>query len=283
MVEKAHVLANRQNRAVDENYLVSLSDLFIGVLFIFIILLMAFALNYRVQQNAAEEKSNDLQTAVAAAVKNQEEQDRRIAELKTQQVELESKNQQLSDTTAERATLLQNLQRSLAVRGITVEIDTRNGVLRLPETMLFGSGKAEFQESGIAALSILGGNLYQVVRCYANMTGDEQDAQACKKTNPHNRQLEAIFIEGHTDNLPISTATYKDNWDLSVARAKNTYLELAKASPELELLKNEEGQPLLSFSAYADRRPIIGNETESGRQKNRRIDLRFIMALPKMM
>lgn len=274
---------SRHNRAVDENYLVSLSDLFIGVLFIFIILLMAFALNYRVQQNAAEEKSNDLETAVVKAIEKQEEQDRRITELKAQQGALESKNQELSDTTAERTALLQSVQKSLAARGVMVEIDTRNGVLRLPETLLFGSGKAEFQESGIAALSSVGNNLYDVVRCYSNVNSREQRANGCQNINKYHRQLEAIFIEGHTDNLPISTAAYKDNWDLSIARAKNTYLELTKASPDLETLKNDKGQPLLSFSAYADRRPIVDNDTDIGRQKNRRIDLRFIMALPKTM
>ena len=164
---------SRHNRAVDENYLVSLSDLFIGVLFIFIILLMAFALNYRVQQNAAEEKSNDLETAVVKATEKQQEQDRRITELKAQQGALESKNQELSDTTAERTALLQSVQKSLAARGVMVEIDTRNGVLRLPETLLFGSGKAEFQESGIAALSSVGSNLYHVVRCYSNVNSRE--------------------------------------------------------------------------------------------------------------
>lgn len=98
-----------------------------------------------------------------------------------------------------------------------------------------------------------------------------------------NSKLEAIFIEGHTDNVPIRNFQFKDNWDLSVARAKGTYLELTKGAPDLEVLTNEQEQPLLSFSAYAERRPIDDNASDAGRRKNRRIDLRFIMSVPKAM
>ena len=67
-----------------------------------------------------------------------------------------------------------------------------------------------------------------------------------------------------------------------MARAKNTYIELVKAEPALEKMENERQQPLVSFSAYAGRRPIVDNSNESTRRKNRRIDLRFIMAQPSI-
>lgn len=92
-----------------------------------------------------------------------------------------------------------------------------------------------------------------------------------------------MLIEGHTDSQPISNSTFRDNWDLSVARAKNTYLELIKNEKLLETLENDRGQPLVSFSAYAGRRPISTNETEAERRKNRRIDIRLIMAPPSIM
>lgn len=232
----------------EDSYLASLSDLIIGVLFIFIILLMAFALNYSEAQIKVNQEKDDLR----------------------------EQNKQLSDASKERQELLENIQQALKHKGIPVEIDTRNGILRLPESLLFDSGKAEFRESGVAALEVVSLNLAEVLPCYVN------GSDACKDSKTQKRKLEAIFIEGHTDNVPIHNFVFKDNWDLSVARAKGTYLALTKASSQLEQFKNERNEPLLSFSAYAERRPIVSNDSDEGRRKNRRIDLRFIMAVPKV-
>lgn len=233
----------------EDSYLASLSDLIIGVLFVFIILLMAFALNYKVAQ----------------------------ADANSEKKGLEEKNQQLTDAQGDRTVLLTDIQNSLQVSGIPVEIDTENGVLRLPEALLFDSGRAEFREGGARALKVLAENLAVILPCF---TATQDKREDCVKRNPRKRRLEAIFVEGHTDNVPIRTAVFKDNWDLSVARSKTTYLELTKAAPALEGLQNGRGEPLLSFSAYAERRPLLNNETDQGRRKNRRIDLRFIMAVP---
>ncbi|MBK6906522.1 MAG: hypothetical protein IPH08_05290 [Rhodocyclaceae bacterium] len=89
-------------RDSEDSYLASLSDLIIGVLFIFIILLMAFALNYRVAQTEAD----------------------------VRQKEAEERNRQLSDAQMDRKELLENVQKTLREKGIQVEIDTLNGVLR---------------------------------------------------------------------------------------------------------------------------------------------------------
>jgi chemotaxis protein MotB len=239
-------------RDAEDSYLASLSDLIIGVLFVFIILLMAFALNYRVAQTDADVK----------------------------QQELTKRNQQLSDAHNERKELLERVQKTLRDKGIPVEIDINNGVLRLPESLLFDSGKAELRDTGVEALRIVAQNLSQILPCYAT---SKSPSIKCVATEKKARRLEAIFIEGHTDNVPIHNVSFKDNWDLSVARAKGTYLALTKGAPELEQMENERAQPLLSFSAYAERRPIVPNDSDNGRRKNRRIDLRFIMAVPKAM
>lgn len=233
----------------EDSYLASLSDLIIGVLFVFIILLMAFALNYKVAQTDANAVEKDLK----------------------------SRNEELSDAQEDRKTLLTDIRKTLQEAGIPVEIDTENGVLRLPESLLFDSGRAEFREGGPRALKVLADNLANILPCFS---ATQDRLEICKARNPRKRRLEAIFVEGHTDNVPIRTAVFKDNWDLSVARAKTTYLELTKAAPALEGLQNGRGEPLLSFSAYAERRPLLDNESEQGRRKNRRIDLRFIMSVP---
>ena len=236
----------------DDSYLASLSDLIIGVLFVFIILLMAFALNYKAAQTDADDREKDLK----------------------------EQNERLSDAQKDRKALLEHIKQTLKAQGIPVEIDAENGILRLPEALLFDSGRAEFRAGGAAALKVVASNLATILPCYSSnsMSGAE-----CQQRNPRKRQLEAIFIEGHTDNIPINNASFRDNWDLSVARAKRTYLELTKETQSLETMLNERKEPLLSFSAYAERRPVATSDSDEARRKNRRIDLRFIMAIPRAM
>jgi chemotaxis protein MotB len=76
---------------------------------------------------------------------------------------------------------------------------------------------------------------------------------------------EAIRIEGHTDNVPIHTAHFPSNWELSTARAT----ELGKL-----LIYQYHFEPLrLSAAGYAEFHPVADNDTADGRARNRRIDL----------
>ena len=236
-----------------------------------------------------------LQTALVAQIDQQENLQmalsEQVVEKKNMQSVLQNMNNQLrlsnelnkilTGANNARNQLLENIQNSLFAQGIQVEIDLRNGILRLPETLLFESGKAELREGGTKALRIASENLMRILPCYAESEKIAAIQDSCNTLGSGYRmRLESVFIEGHTDTVPIANATFKDNWDLSIARAKNTYLELIKVEPALEKLENESQQPLVSFSAYAGRRPIIENTSESTRRKNRRIDLRFIMAQP---
>jgi len=74
-----------------------------------------------------------------------------------------------------------------------------------------------------------------------------------------------IRVEGHTDNLPIHTARFKSNWELSTARATEV----------VSLLVEQYAFDPMQISAagYSQYRPVAGNETEEGRKMNRRVDL----------
>jgi len=73
-----------------------------------------------------------------------------------------------------------------------------------------------------------------------------------------------IKVEGHTDNIPISTAKFPSNWELSVIRSINV----------VHILQNDGISPdRLSAAGYGEFRPVSSNDTEAGRGKNRRIDL----------
>lgn len=191
-------------------------------------------------------------------------------------------NQAMQGGTLARTDILNKVQRALSSQGIQIEVDTKNGLLRLPETLLFDSGKADFRNGGDNALKVIARNLSLFLNCYTQTSNETSASDTCEKITDGSERhaIDSVLIEGHTDALPISNSVFRDNWDLSVARAKNTYLELIKNEKSLENLENDRGQPLVSFSAYAGRRPISNNDSEAERRKNRRIDIRLIMAPP---
>lgn len=73
-----------------------------------------------------------------------------------------------------------------------------------------------------------------------------------------------VRVEGHTDNVPISTSKFATNWELSSMRATSV-LRI--------LLRDRISAGRLSAVGYAYRRPLTSNETEAGRQKNRRVEI----------
>jgi len=310
-------------RAEDEGYLASLSDLMVGLLFIFIIILMAFALNYRqaetvtnqetmrlVEETEAriaeqlrleqeteaqqQEKTRLLKQTIALQAETTEQRLEKLRlmeetaaqiqekrRLRQEKQELEKIIERLTNNDTVRQQMLREIQYDLAKRGIRVFIDEKNGILRLPEELLFDSGAASFRPAGQQAISQLAQVLIQILPCYSVASAILQ--QNCRTTTglPDTQaRLEAVFIEGHTDDRPIKTNEFADNWVLASTRALNTYKALVTAKPALESLQNPQQQALLSVSAYEARRPVATQATAEERRKNRRIDMRFIMASP---
>ncbi|HZK44560.1 MAG TPA: flagellar motor protein MotB [Syntrophomonadaceae bacterium] len=74
-----------------------------------------------------------------------------------------------------------------------------------------------------------------------------------------------IRVEGHTDNLPINTAKFPSNWELSVLRSANV----------VHVLTEEAGLPAerLSISGYGEYRPLVPNDNKSNQSINRRVDI----------
>jgi chemotaxis protein MotB len=80
-----------------------------------------------------------------------------------------------------------------------------------------------------------------------------------------------LRIEGHTDNVPIHTAQFASNWELSTARAT----ELAKSF----IVDHGIAPARLSAAGYAEYHPVAANDTVEGRSQNRRVD---IIVLPRI-
>lgn len=125
---------------------------------------------------------------------------------------------------------------------IDVSLETRGLVIRFPDNALFDSGSSDLKVDSIDTLTFLG-----------QLLSDEKFADR------------AIRVEGHTDNVPINTAKYPSNWELSTARATN----VAKF-----FINDSNITPLrLSASGYSEYHPIADNGTKEGRAKNRRVDI----------
>lgn len=73
-----------------------------------------------------------------------------------------------------------------------------------------------------------------------------------------------ISVEGHTDNVPISTDQFPSNWELSSARASSVLRHLARQGIDPRRMR---------AIGYGDIRPIANNDTAEGRARNRRVEV----------
>jgi|SRR6516164_8198237 flagellar motor protein MotB len=276
-----------------ESYFVSMTDVVIGLLFIFIIMLMFFALRFQ-EATADQKKETERQNALI---------------------------DNLTDAERARNDLLEDMGRRLKDAGMKVLVIKNEGILRIPEEILFDSSKWELNAKGIEAARIVARALDSVLPCYTTGVLSKE----CPATKA---KVEAIFIEGHADDTPfivrqhrVQTTTQnssssqaegtfllprppaaqptqngqhrqlnaavqapKDNLDLSALRATSTFRELLKVQPTLSEYRSPSNNRVLSVSGYGEHRPVVreeGESTERYNQRNRRIDLRFLMATPK--
>jgi flagellar motor protein MotB len=228
------------------NYFASMTDLMLGLLFIFIIMLMAFALNLR----EAEQK-------------------------------MASATRELTESDLARREMLRDVEKALQGR-LPVTVDEENGTLQLGDDVLFPKGSADSYPEAQPKLRMLGQALDLVLPCYAipanPIPGDDSPLAQC--ADKRKGRLEAVYIEGHTDATPIRTARFPSNWDLSAARASETFNRLVESYPGLGQLRNDRNERLIGVSGYGEYRPVDESGSEEGMKKNRRIELRFIMVSP---
>jgi flagellar motor protein MotB len=227
--------------AAGGDYFASMTDLMLGLVFIFIIMLMVFALDMR----QAEHRMTDT-------------------------------TKKLSEANLARRDLLRDMTRILANK-LPVTVDEENGTLQLGGDVLFPRGSADAYPEALGKLQLLGEALAAVLPCYA-VSPPTPAAASCSTHHPG--RLDAVYIEGHTDTTPIHTTRFQNNWDLSAARASATFSRLVEAFPALGALKNDRQDALIGVSGYGEFRPVDDSGTEAGMQRNRRIELRFIMATP---
>ena len=124
---------------------------------------------------------------------------------------------------------------------VFVDFEAYRVIIRFADSVFFESGKAYILPESEATLDHI-----------ANILCENQDL------------IEMINIQGHTDNVPISTSLYPSNWELSVSRAVNTLRYLL----ETDLIDSKK----ISAVGYSEFHPVKTNETVEGRAANRRVD-----------
>ncbi|CAM3909654.1 flagellar motor protein MotB [Vreelandella rituensis] len=135
---------------------------------------------------------------------------------------------------------VEDLLKDSIEEGVTqVEVDRQRVVIRIQEKGTFVSGSASVTNEFEALL-------LDMSEVFKGLPG-------------------TIAIDGHTDNIPISTRRFQSNWDLSAMRA---------ASVANVLLLNEELSPeRLVVQGFADTQPRASNATGQGRARNRRVEI----------
>jgi len=157
---------------------------------------------------------------------------KRMDEMKKAQEQAEKRAQQFRDMVAKFKSMIDAGK---------LQVEIRNGLMlvKLPDNILFDPGKVDLKPAGKDAIS-------QVTAILAGIEGRK------------------FQVTGHTDNIPIKSAKFKSNWELSTGRA----LEVLKL-----MISAGMDPKRLSAAGYADSMPVAGNDTDDGRRQNRRIEI----------
>jgi chemotaxis protein MotB len=272
----------------DDGYFASISDLMVGILFVFLLMLTVFALNYREAEHDQEIRRQQFEREAEKA--RLAEERARLAEEKARQQAtradrlrrlLEDARDQLQHdiqaSTNARDRLLTTLQTDLEQRRINVTVDRQAGILRLRGDLLFGTLSATLGPKQREVVGVLADALAQTLPCF---TASADRTRCDPAALPI---LETVLVEGHTDRRPISgtASPFRDNDQLSTERALAVFAEVQRTQPLLnELLNASRSYPLLGVSGFGARRPLPGTQadTEPDYALNRRIDLRFLLA-----
>lgn len=126
--------------------------------------------------------------------------------------------------------------------GVSLQTGKGEVIITLKERVTFRPGQAQVLPSSEPVLDTIGATL---------------------KANPSL----PVEIAGYTDNVPINTARYRSNWELSVARATNVLAYLVR--------KYGLDPSRFSVTGHADLNPLMPNDTPEHRAENRRVEIRL--------
>ena len=198
--------------------------------------------NYQTLLNANKSERDQLSNQLNSKLKELSEREETIRQLRGV----------IDEQNARVKSLLDNVKSALtgfSSDELTVREEGGKVYVAMSDKLLFESGSATVNEMGKSALGKLAGVL--------------------------NRQTDIdVFIEGHTDSVPIRTAVFKDNWDLSVIRATS----VVRILTETYAVNPLQIQPC----GRGEFKPVDTNKSSEGRARNRRTEIIIAPKLDKL-
>src|SRR5262244_2165062 len=184
-------------------------------------------------------------------LKNYQNETKKTAALEQKVSDLEKQNKELTTTTtkleaksAQYEQLAGSLQNQIASEQIEISELRGKMTVKLKDKVLFASGSTALNKEGKAALNAV--------------------AEAFKGLHDKN-----VIVAGYTDDVPTGKSGFKDNWDLSAARAVTVvrYLQSKDVPPEI-----------LGAAGFSQFRPLAPNDSAENRSANRRIEIALTAA-----
>lgn len=171
-----------------------------------------------------------------------------VDEMKVALADLNRRKAEADARIAEFKDLISRFQKMIDAGRLRVKISDGRMVVELATDVLFPSGSAQLSKEGRAAVM-------EVARVLAGIP--DRDFQ----------------VEGHTDDVPISTAQYPSNWELASARSTGVLKAMIEA-----------GMPAdrISAASFGESRPARPNDSAEGRAANRRIEIVLIPDLASL-
>ena len=145
----------------------------------------------------------------------------------------------IQQTESDAVELAQALQSQIIDGEIEIETQGRKIIIRIREKGSFRSGSAD------------------LVGEYADVM---EEIRAVLRSKPGK-----IEVQGHTDNVPIATARFRSNWELSSSRAVSVATELMRG--------NDINPRRFQVSGFADTKPLVANDSGVNRARNRRVEI----------
>jgi len=203
------------------------------------------AANYKKQFEDEKAKTAALEKKVGDLQAQNETLTQSTTQLTQEKGQLEEKSKSLEEKSKQYEELAGSLKQQ--IESGQVEISELKGkmTVKLKDKVVFGSGSAAINKQGRDALDA-------VAKAF------------------HGLQGKTVIVAGYTDNVPVSSkSAFKDNWDLSTARAVSVvrYLQTKGVEPRM-----------LGAAGFSEYRPLSPNTSEAGRSQNRRIEIALTAA-----
>jgi len=190
----------------------------------------------------------EAQKRITAMVHDSSKLKSSIQEMETALAALSEQKRQTEARIAEYRKLLGSFQALIDAGKLKVKVVDGRMIVELPSDVLFASGSIELSEAGKTSITEIGGIL-------ASMK---------------DRQFQ---VDGHTDDQPIKTSRFPNNWWLASGRAIAVAEILVKAALP---------PTAVSAASFGQFRPITSNATPAGRAQNRRIEIVLVPDLSKV-